>query len=362
MSMIFSVILFYFACALLRPLVVGGGSRIRAVVDSDNLEVGRLQINSGPMIDATGIGEIEIKNAVNTGIICAGVDTVNGSYLGTKTAQDLRVLAGYSEKARYLTTGEYGVGVLPIANEGLVQVGSAGATTRASGLLLGNISLFRSAVGNISLVPPAATDAAFNVARSTGEVAGVRALSGVTQVGSTSAHDAEIITGGVGRIRVTASGLAGVGVTPTASEGLLQVGTTSGTTRANGVRIGDVNLFRKGANILAVEGVAGSNVRLDVARSTGVIAHIHAQAAAVQFGSQSAHELALVTNDTARFRLSSTGDFHFAGGTPVARPTYGAPTGTATRTTFATDTVTTPQLAERVKALVDDLRAVGLFV
>lgn len=34
------------------------------------------------------------------------------------------------------------------------------------------------------------------------------------------------------------------------------------------------------------------------------------------------------------------------------------PTGTATRTTFDTATVTLPQLAERVKALIDDLQAV----
>jgi hypothetical protein len=40
---------------------------------------------------------------------------------------------------------------------------------------------------------------------------------------------------------------------------------------------------------------------------------------------------------------------------------WGAPTGTATRTTFATDSVTTEQLAERVKALIDDLTAHGLI-
>ncbi len=35
---------------------------------------------------------------------------------------------------------------------------------------------------------------------------------------------------------------------------------------------------------------------------------------------------------------------------------WAAATGTATRTTFATTTVTTAQLAERVKALIDDLQ------
>ena len=40
---------------------------------------------------------------------------------------------------------------------------------------------------------------------------------------------------------------------------------------------------------------------------------------------------------------------------------WGAPTGTATRTTFDTATVTTTQLAERVKALIDNLTTHGLI-
>jgi hypothetical protein len=43
------------------------------------------------------------------------------------------------------------------------------------------------------------------------------------------------------------------------------------------------------------------------------------------------------------------------------RPGWTAATGTATRTTFNTATVTLPQLAERVKALIDDLLAHGLI-
>lgn len=57
-----------------------------------------------------------------------------------------------------------------------------------------------------------------------------------------------------------------------------------------------------------------------------------------------------------------TGPLGFFGTTPVAKKTgWGAATGTATRTTFATSTVTTAQLAERVKALIDDLLAYGLI-
>lgn len=42
-------------------------------------------------------------------------------------------------------------------------------------------------------------------------------------------------------------------------------------------------------------------------------------------------------------------------------PGWTAATGTATRTTFATGAVTLPQLAEHVKALIDDLIAHGLI-
>lgn len=50
----------------------------------------------------------------------------------------------------------------------------------------------------------------------------------------------------------------------------------------------------------------------------------------------------------------------FLGAAAVARATMAAATGTATRTTYDTTTVTLPQLAERVKALIDDFRAYGL--
>ncbi|MDX0297972.1 hypothetical protein GOC49_04480 [Sinorhizobium meliloti] len=62
-----------------------------------------------------------------------------------------------------------------------------------------------------------------------------------------------------------------------------------------------------------------------------------------------------------RVQFSATG-LGFNGTTAIAKPTgWGAPTGTATRTTFATGTVTTAQLAERVKALIDDLTSYGLI-
>ena len=59
--------------------------------------------------------------------------------------------------------------------------------------------------------------------------------------------------------------------------------------------------------------------------------------------------------------LSVTGNLGFYGATPVARGALALPTGTIQRTTYATGTVTTPQLAGVVMAMITDLRAMGLF-
>jgi len=62
------------------------------------------------------------------------------------------------------------------------------------------------------------------------------------------------------------------------------------------------------------------------------------------------------------FNLTSTGIFWGINQVVSNRKTgWTAPTGTATRTTFATSTVTLTQLAERVKALIDDLTTHGLI-
>jgi hypothetical protein len=67
---------------------------------------------------------------------------------------------------------------------------------------------------------------------------------------------------------------------------------------------------------------------------------------------------------TGNIQLTNTADSFKVGTNNVvgSRKTgWDAPTGTATRTTFATSTVTTAQLAERLKALIDDLTSHGLI-
>lgn len=95
-------------------------------------------------------------------------------------------------------------------------------------------------------------------------------------------------------------------------------------------------------------------------------------------GGGTARALELLTDDTTRVTIAAdgskaifTGDVDLASAkvykindiqVVAARVTgWGAPTGTATRTTFATSTVTTEELAQRVKALIDDLTTHGLI-
>lgn len=76
-----------------------------------------------------------------------------------------------------------------------------------------------------------------------------------------------------------------------------------------------------------------------------------------------------IGNTTDAEKLNVTGNVRASGGYQVGttqvvstrKTGWAAASGTATRTTFATSTVTTAQLAERVKALLDDLISHGLI-
>lgn len=112
---------------------------------------------------------------------------------------------------------------------------------------------------------------------------------------------------------------------------------------------------------VSVTDVSGKSVRLTA--SDGGIA-------LPGVGSYTANDFVLFRNATriatvtaAAFNLAS-GIVYQVNGTQVVtsrRTGWGAPTGTATRTAFDTGTVTLPQLAERLKALIDDATTHGLI-
>jgi hypothetical protein len=70
-----------------------------------------------------------------------------------------------------------------------------------------------------------------------------------------------------------------------------------------------------------------------------------------------------VSGEVAAFNFNATDGLYVLDTQVVGpqRPGWAAATGTATRTSFATGSVTTAQLAERVKALIDDLITHGLI-
>lgn len=132
----------------------------------------------------------------------------------------------------------------------------------------------------------------------------------------------------------------------------------------------DTQIYRLGAGRLVVDS-AGAPVltQFIVATSAGYDAYIDAQATGA---GQTAYIRGYLAGDAySRFQLQAgaagTGLFMGSGASValqvvgLRKTGWGAPTGTATRTTFNTATVTLAQLAERVKALIDDLTTHGLI-
>lgn len=181
------------------------------------------------------------------------------------------------------------------------------------------------------------------------------------------------------KVRIDSSGRVGIGTTSPGSLLSLDQTVTRGalTTTAPGRLYAGTGTITD--NTTATSGTAahGTIVAFDnpaiAATNTGVI---YTNASTVYIdGAPTASTNVTITNPYALYVNAgtsffggnvnlSTGNEYRINNTKVvgARVTgWGAATGTATRTTFATSTVTTAQLAERVKALIDDLITHGLI-
>jgi hypothetical protein len=165
-------------------------------------------------------------------------------------------------------------------------------------------------------------------------VSGVKTFSGLTATGISTLRD-------------------GINVTTTtgATTAFLELGTgRSGSGASYLDLVGDTTYSDFGTRLIRQSGGANTNTQL-AHRGTG----------ALQLIAQDAGSIELATNSVVRLSISGAGGIGFYGATPVARPTYTAPTGIATRSGFATGSVTLSVLAEHVKAMIDDLRGCGLF-
>jgi hypothetical protein len=163
-------------------------------------------------------------------------------------------------------------------------------------------------------------------------------------------------------------GNLGIGVAPTASNGLLQF--ASGTTKANGIAFGtDAFLFRYAAGIVAIgEGVSGqktglrlsnlgtatsSYAAIDFAADGSASGSLFTAADAhsgsydkLNIGTITNHPFCILTGNVRRIRVGAAGELHFSGGTPVAKPTLPA---------AATDAATTQALANAIRtALINN--------
>ncbi len=186
------------------------------------------------------------------------------------------------------------------------------------------------------------------------------------------------------------NGILCLGTTPTTGNGLLQL--PAGTTKANGIALGpDLFLHRDGATQLAVTdgatkkaqlhmqflelGIANGStadqtVYIDFHASEGTPAQTDYSARILRgtgadgslvFDNKGNGEIQLWNGGTSRFRLDASGNFNLRGGTPSTPSAFAAWTGTATRSSIATGSATVANCAEAIKALIDDLKSIGVL-
>jgi hypothetical protein len=167
----------------------------------------------------------------------------------------------------------------------------------------------------------------------------------------------------------------GIGVAPTAGNGLLQL--ASGTTKANGISMGtDLFVYRESGTRLAIADGASKKVQInptyiEIGVADGstsdqtTLIDFHASEGttgqtdyssriirsagangAFMIDNKGTGEVQITSNGAVHLRLGSGGEWHFSGGTPVAKPTLPA---------AATDAATTQALANAIRtALINN--------
>jgi hypothetical protein len=402
------------------PLVVASGQR-QQLQAGDTLLVGALSV-SGGVLDAYASSGVVIGGGADPGASCLRVgndiyvvnhlyfETASAAWVGTTGAGvALRFGVGGSEVARFATSGG-----LNLADTTDVANGNARAVTYICNATTGDkLIMFPNTYG-------LGVESGTWVAWSNGSWSFRGASRTGTEVLNITSAGSIILSGTILPPNASGTNIAGSTLplrggagTGTGTPGVITFSTTdAGTTGTTvqsqvervrimkGVNIGgttDPGIGRLqvtttdgvGTNIIIKDTSTGAPIKGLEIWSTVSQAAFQLNSSEVQiFNYLTTGTLVLGVNSIARLSITSTGGIYIGGGTPSVDPGssnltvagvikigggtplqvvgarktgWTAATGTATRTSFATSTVTTAALAQAVKALIDDLISHGLI-
>jgi hypothetical protein len=234
-----------------------------------------------------------------------------------------------------------------IAANAPFRVDQFGNLTATSANIVGNIT-----AGSSSIITGGTIQTSASGARVVINAGGLETYSSsnVLQISATTANDGEL-RAGAGAIRLNNSGMRLVGNTNTGSNRIFFYD------NSDTVLLGSISAAYS-APIETLYVSSEGALSISSIDDTYIIANSQKVGIGTLFPDANSY---LSVGGSVNV---TSGSVYRVNGTNVvgARITgWGAPSGTATRTTFATGTVTLVQLAERVKALIDDLTTHGLI-
>ena len=137
----------------------------------------------------------------------------------------------------------------------------------------------------------------------------------IFSTGSAGVSSGSTVECGTDAVWVDHSGQVGIGVAPTAGNGLVQL--ASGTTKANGVVHGDTFQFRASSGNIFQSGPAATDIIYAAFRNTGETAYLWAGNGICYFGSSSATPVSIRTGNVAAINVDT------AQGVTTAAANYG---------------------------------------
>lgn len=299
-----------------------------------------------------------VAGAVGSGVPSSREDHVHPAGAASQASRDAAAgAADYVARIRLGADTTYRASLgLDASDRGALEFGPGGTAAR-------DVSLYRSAADILK------TDDSLEVVLGAA-FGGEAAASNQVRVGAALTSGVIVLNDTAFGLRIFQTGDTQPRVALT-NGGSIQLG-------AGGATAPDVALYRAAANVLrsddAISSVRGAATDLALQALVGgdTAGRLNISAAGALQWSSGAAAADVVMSRGAVDRLDlATGDsLNIVSGALMVAATnvvgtrktgWGAPTGTATRTTFATSTVTTAQLAERVKALIDDLTTHGLI-